>query len=159
MGKKNKGHRRRRSNARKNPFSFFGGPAKPAVVAEAAVGVLAGLAIARAVINMLPASLTSTTLSKTASSIAIAIGEWWLLSMVSPTFGAAAGLGGIAYAGNSALNAVMPEVGSYTGVSGMGDFVKGRFSVPQNPVLDGNTGSPIMGSLMSAAYPPAYGMQ
>ncbi len=59
-------------------------------------------------------------------------------------------------AGNQALNAFVPSVGSVISLSGYrrgtGDFVPGRFSIPENPILGNN---PITG--MAGAYPVAYG--
>lgn len=151
---KRKGHKRRTS---KNPFTFFGGSARPKTVGKAVIGVLAGVSIGRAVTNMLPASFTATNLTHSLSAAAVALAEWWALSLIDPEFGTAAGLGGLAYAGNVALNAFLPEVGGYTGISGVrrgtGDFINARLQA--TPLLPGASG--ISGVGRVNAYPSAYG--
>lgn len=152
---------RRRSNARRrsrNPALFHG--MKPMQVLEGAAGVLAGIGATRAIVAMLPASFTSSNLASAGSAAVVALAAGWAAGMVNPTFGMTVMLGGIAYAGNQILNDYLPNVGSVTGLSGLryglGDFVPGRFTVPQNPVMDGNPQLPTAGALMSGAYAPAY---
>ncbi len=108
---------------------------------------------------MLPAAFTGSNLTHSLSAAAVALVEWWALSMVDPEFGAAAGLGGLAYAGNVALNAFLPEVGGYTGISGVrrgtGDFIpadQSAFLATMNPAR-----LPTTGGLGARAYPTAYG--
>jgi hypothetical protein len=139
---KAKGHRRRSKNPGR--MSLFGGPMKPAKILELALGVGVGIGVNRAVVPMiLPASMASNNLAATAFALGVAIAEWWLASMWDPNFGAAVGIGGIARAIDQGLNAVFPVVGSFTGLTGVrnrgtGDFVKASYTVPQNPITDGN---------------------
>ncbi len=150
-------HRRRRS---RNPI-FFGSQASMSKMAEYVAGGLIGVAVNKAVLPMLPASLTGSNLMATATAVGVALAEWWVAGMLSKDFGAAVGFGGLMNAGSQALNAFVPQVGSFVSLSGyrggVGDFVPARFSVPQNPVLDAGTGLPTNGALMHSAYPPAYG--
>lgn len=129
-------------------------------VLEGAAGVLAGIGATRAIVAMLPATFTGSNLASAGSAAAIALAIGWVGGMVNPQFGMTAMLGGIAYAGNQLLNDYLPAVGSVTGLSGLryglGDFVPARYSVPQNPILDGNPQLPTAGALMSGAYAPAY---
>jgi len=153
-----RGHRRRNSGRRhnhrsRNPMATSISLQRPAKVITAAVGVLIGVAATRAIVSALPATITGSNLYSTLAAAAVAIGLWWIGSMVSPEFGAAAGLGGIAEAGSVALNSFLPSVGSYVS---LGDFVPGKFVVPQNPVLDAATGLPTRQVAAVSAYPKAY---
>lgn len=154
-------HRRRKNP--KGGFSFFGGPARPGKVLEASLGVLVGVAVNKTVVALLPASLTGSSVAATVASFGVAVGQWWLASMISPDFGTAVGLGGIANAGSVALNAFIPSVGGYVSLSGMprgmGDFVPGLFAVPENPVTRGanNANITLTGNLGASAYGTAYG--
>lgn len=129
-------------------------------IVEGAAGVLAGVAATKAIVNMLPAAATSSNVIAAASSVAVAVAVGWLGGMVNPAFGLAALYGGIAQAGSQLLNEYIPSVGSVVSLSGiranLGDFVPGRFSVPQNPIMDGNPSLPMAGSMMSRAYPAPY---
>lgn len=142
-------HRRRRRNPMAKSITL----ARPAQIVQAAVGVLVGVAATRAIVAALPSTVTSNNLYGAIAAVAVAIGIWWIGSMISPEFGAAAGLGGIAEAGSVALNAFLPQVGSYVS---LGDFVPGKFTVPQNPVLDAATGMPMRQTAAVSAYPKAY---
>lgn len=156
---------RQQKKQRPNPrggFSFFGSPARPGKVLEAALGVLIGVAVNKTAVALLPTSLTGSSVAATLSSFAVAVGQWWLASMISPDFGTAVGLGGIANAGSTALNAFIPSVGTYVSLSGgrnLGDFVPGLFAVPENPVIRGanNAGIPMSGNLGASAYGSPYG--
>lgn len=160
MRGKKKHHRRRGGYRSSNPFSTTISIRRPAEILTAAAGVLVGVAGAKFIVGLLPSSITSSTLYSTLAAFAAAAVEWWVLSMVSPEFGAAAGLGGIAEAGSIALTNYLPSVGGPLALSGrMGDFVPGKFSVPQNPVLDAATGTPKFMANAVSAYPKPYGVQ
>jgi hypothetical protein len=147
--------RRRRS---RNPAFLHG--QRPMQIVEGAAGVLAGVAGTKAVVGMLPAQFVSSNTTAALSSIAAAIALGWLGGMLNPSFGLAVLYGGIAQAGSQLLNEYLPSVGSVVGLNGLhahlGDFVTGRFPIPQNPVSDGNPQLPSAGMLMSRAYPSAY---
>ena len=155
MGKKKKRNKARRSS---NPFGTTISIRRPTEILTAAAGVLVGVAGTKFIVGMLPSAITSNTLYATLAAFASAGLEWWLLSFVSPEFGAAAGLGGIAEAGSIALNNFMPSVGGTLALSGRGhgDLVPGRFTVPQNPILDAATGTPRNMAAAVSAYPRTY---
>jgi hypothetical protein len=143
-------HRR----GRRNPV-FFGSNVSPVKLAEYVAAGLVGVTVNRAIVAALPVSVTGNNIFATAAALGIALVQWWLGSMASKDIGAAFGFGGLMNAGNQALNAFVPSVGSVISLSGrrsLGDFVPGRFSIPENPVLGNN---PITG--MAGAYPIPYG--
>lgn len=153
-----KAHRRRRRSS--NPFATSISLSRPTGLITAGVGVLVGVAATKFLVSLLPASIAGNTLYATVAGFAAAAVEWWLLSLVSPEFGAAAGLGGIAEAGSIALSNFMPSLGSLAlSGRGTGNFVPGRFAVPQNPILDAATGQPKFMSNAVRAYPMAYSTQ
>jgi hypothetical protein len=148
--------RTRRRRRASNPFATSISLSRPTGIITAAAGVLVGVAATKFLVGMLPASISGNTIYATVAGFVAAAAEWWLLSLVSPEFGAAAGLGGIAEAGSIALTNFMPSLGSLALSGRMGDFVPGRFAVPQNPVLDAATGQPKFMSSAVRPYPPAY---
>lgn len=135
--KKNPSHRRRRNPGR---MTMFGQPLKASKVLEVGFGVAVGVGVNKAVLPMLPVQFTSSSATATIAALAIAAAEWWAASFVSPDFGAAVGLGGVAHAVNVGLNAFVPSVGAWTGMSGIrrgtGDFVPGKLNEPYNPLLN-----------------------
>jgi hypothetical protein len=151
----------RKGNHRsKNPMASSISLSRPSGIVQAGVGVLVGVAATKAITAALPAEVTGSPLYSTVAAAAVAVGVWWIGSFINPEFGAAAGLGGIAEAGSIALNAFLPSVGSTLALSGRrgtGDFVPGRYAVPQNPVLDAATGLPKRQAMVVSAYPKAYG--
>jgi hypothetical protein len=150
--------RSNRRRNRRNPY-MFGSNVPITKLAEYIAGGLIGVAINKAILPMLPATLTSNNFAATATSIVIAIAEWWGASFLDKDFGAAVGFGALMNAAAQGLNAFIPSVGSYvSGLSGRGisDFVPGRFAVPQNPVLDANGGLTMGGAGQQVAYPAAY---
>lgn len=151
---KRNGKRRRSSNPH-----FFGQQVNAMKMAEYIAGGLIGVAVNKAVLPMLPTSLTSNTFAATATAIALAAAEWFVASLVDKDFGSAVGFGALMAAGTQVLNAFVPSVGSTIGLSGRGwgDFVPGRFVVPQNPILDASSGLASGGGVMHGAYPVAYG--
>ena len=144
----------------RNPLASSISLSRPAGIVQATVGVLVGVAATKAITAALPSNITSDALYSTAAATAIAAGLWWIGSFINPEFGAAAGLGGIAEAGSIGLNAFLPSIGSTLALSGrrgQGDFVPGRYAVPQNPILDAATGLPKRQAMVVSAYPKAYG--
>jgi hypothetical protein len=149
-GKKKKGGKRYRRSG--NPFGASSLSLQtPTKIATAGAGVLIGVAVNRGIVSILPASVTGNNLYATLASFAVAFAQWYAFSMVNAEFGAAAGLGGIAEAGSTALNTWFPAIGSKVS---LGDFVPGKFAVPQNPVLD--AAGPYSPSRRSFAYGGAY---
>lgn len=141
---------RRRSSG--NPFAKQISLSRPSDMVTAAGGLLVGVFGVKAGIGFMPASLTSSPLLTTASALALAGLEWWALSFVSPEFGAAVGLGGIAEAISTGLDQFgVGQSLALSGWRGVGDFVPGKFTVPQNPILDAATGFPKMQANATAA--------
>jgi hypothetical protein len=93
-------------------------------------------------------------------SAAIAVASGYAVSKWDKEAGLFVGIGSMMGAGQLAINTWLPSVGSSIGLSGrgMGDFVGGRFAVPENPVLRGNpsAGGPAGGGALGGAYPAAY---
>ncbi len=148
-----------KTHKRRNPgrMSMFGQPLKIQKVLEVGFGVAVGVGVNKAVLPMLPANFTSSNAMATAAAFAIAVAEWWAASFISPDFGAAVGLGGIAHAVSQGLNAFLPSVGAWTGMSGVrrgtGDFVSARLNEPYNPLLNpGVTLAPGPQLMSSGAY-------
>ena len=151
-------HRKHRSH---NPFAKSISLSKPTDMVIAGLGVLVGVTATKTVIGFLPDFFKQNTLYATLGAFVAAGLEWWLFSMVNAEFGAAAGLGGIAQAGSIALTNYFPSVGgriALSGRRGVGDFVSGSFTVPQNPVLDAATGMPPKQVMTVGAYSRPYGV-
>jgi hypothetical protein len=106
---------------------------------------LAGVAITKAVPNMLPAGIIpASPFTGSIVSLAVAIGAGIAVNALvkgDPMLGYAVSFGGLMQAGSVMLNAFLPQVGSYIGLqglgNGMGDLVAGRFPVPMNPIMAG----------------------
>ena len=157
MKRNRMGAKRRRSAS--NPFARSISLGRPSDMVTAAGGVLVGVFGVKAGMGFLPASVTSSPLFTTLAAVFLAGVEWWALSFISPEFGAAAGLGGIAEAVSIGLDQF--GVGSGVALNGLrrgrfGDFVPASFSVPQNPVLDAATGFPKTQAMTTGAYPRPY---
>jgi len=148
-----------RRHKKRNP-SFMGSSVSVTRMAELVAAGLIGVAINQAVQPMLPTSITGTAIGASVAAVVVAAAEWWVGSLIDKDLGAAAGFGGLMFAGSTILNQFIPSVGSYVSLSGrrgQGDFVPGRFAVPQNPVTDAMSGMQSSGGLGQGAYPMAYG--
>ncbi len=105
------------------------------------IGGLAGVTICKAVPNMLPASLTSSPIMRTATSVAIAVASGYLAKKFigDSTVSDAIMFGGLMQAGSVALNSFLPSVGATIGLQGlgggMGDLIAGNYPIPQNPIF------------------------
>lgn len=152
MPKSNVGRHKHKHNPQ-----FFGTHATPMKMATYIAGGLIGVTINRAVLPMLPTSVTSNNFFSTLAAFGIALVEWWVGSMVNKDFGSAVGFGALMNAGSTALNTFIPQVGSAVGLSGrrgVSDFVGARWTIPDTSV-NMLTGNPTTG--VSGAYPLAYG--
>lgn len=151
---------RRRSvvSRRRNP-AFLGGSVKPMKMVELVAGGLVGLGVNNLVMTALPSTLTANAFGAVASSVAVALASGYAAGFVDKEFGAAVAFGGLMASGQIAINQWIPSVGSTIGLSGLrgfGDFVPGKFPVPQTPVVL-SAGGP-MGGGASGAYPMPYGI-
>jgi hypothetical protein len=142
--------RRRHNRRSRNPFGQ-----SPTKVAQDVGGIIIGATAVTMIDPMLPSTLTSSTIMRLVADVVISLGAGWIGGMVSKDFGFNVMLGGLAVAGSKALATAVPSLN--TGFSGLGDFVPGKFVVPQNPVTDAFSSLPTQGALMSSAYPAAYG--
>jgi hypothetical protein len=150
-----KNHRRKSRNP-----TFMGSNVSVTRMMELVAAGLIGVAINQAVQPMLPASITGTAIGASVAAIVVAALEWWAGSLIDKDLGAAAGFGGLMFAGSTILNQFIPSVGGFVSLSGRrgaGDFVPGRFAVPQNPITDAMSGMQSSGGLGQGAYPMAYG--
>ncbi len=126
-------HRRSR-----NPLFGHSGAA---TMGKMVIGGLAGVTICKAVPNMLPASLTSSPIMRTATSVAIAVASGYLAKKFigDSTVSDAIMFGGLMQAGSVALNSFLPSVGATIGLQGlgggMGDLIAGNYPIPQNPIF------------------------
>jgi len=137
MKKANTGYHKHHKKSR-NP-QFFGSHVTPVRVGEYVLAGLVGVAVNRAILAVLPATITSNNLYATLAAGAIAIGQWWLGSMLSKDLGSAFGFGGLMNASSQALNAFIPSVGSQLSLSGrIGDFVPAQYTIPPQPAGIGN---------------------
>lgn len=138
---------RRRVGARRgrrNP-NMFGRSMSGFEAVKAIGGGLAGVAITKAIPNMLPASLVSSSpFMATITSVVVAVGAGMLAKAIlksDPIIGDSIMFGGLMQAGSVALNSFLPSVGTIIGLqglgNGMGDIVPGRFPVPMNPIMAG----------------------
>ena len=132
-------------------------------IVENTAAALVGLGTNNLAMGMLPASLTTGGgVTAVAASAAIAFVSGWLVSKWDKDLGLFVGIGSMMAAGQLAINTWAPSIGSTIGLSGfgrgMGDFVNGRFAVPENPVMRGNpqAGGPMGGGVLSGAYPAPY---
>lgn len=113
-------------------------------MAKAVAGGLAGVAITKAVPNMLPAGFGGTPIMNTVISIAVAVAAGMAVKALvksDPALGDAVLFGGLMQAGSVALNSFLPSVGTVIGLQGLGngvgDIVPGRFPIPMNPIMAG----------------------
>jgi hypothetical protein len=133
--------RRRVHNRRRNPMPSFFGAVGPKGLATTIAGGLVGVAAAKFIPTLIPAGMLPVgggVIMRTVITGAAA----WLAGMatgrfVGKAFGDAVLFGGLMQTGSVALNALLPGFaigGVPLGLSGMGELMDGRFSVPQNPI-------------------------
>ncbi len=137
--------RRRRSNP--EVFGMRGSAAGKAILAGL-VGVYATKTVTPIVGNAIP-TVGSSPIFSAILSAAIAWGGGMMLAKWDKTAGEGFMFGGLMQAGSQLLNLVVPA--NPLSLSGLGDFVPARFSVPENPILRGSNG----GYLAAPATVPA----
>lgn len=152
--------RRRSTGRRRNPSLFGHGGGME--MGKMVVGGLAGVTICKAVPNMLPASLTSSPIMRTVTSVAIAVASGFLASKFigDKTVADAIMFGGLMQAGSVALNSFLPSVGATIGLQGLGggigDLIAGSYPIPQNPIFPQY--NPGYGALPAPAMPAGKAM-
>lgn len=132
---------RRRSNShrrRMNP-DFFGKDMQYAEIGKYVVSGLAGVAVTKAVVPMLPASIVGSNAMRFAASLGVALAAGYAASFIGKDIGSGVLFGGLMQAASTGLNAFFPAASPYLGLSGyrnsLGEFVPASFPVPQTPVV------------------------
>lgn len=125
-------HRRRRSNPRRRRNPAFG--LRGTGMAKAVVAGLAGVAAAKFLPTLIPAGLIQGNLMRTVATGASAFVAQMIAKMVvkDPTISDAVLFGGLMQTGSTALNAFLPGIAKQLGLSGLGTFVDGNFTIPEN---------------------------
>jgi hypothetical protein len=118
---------------------LFGAPLFGKNSMEIVGGGLVGLAAAKFIPTLLPASLsggiTGTSVGKVIVSGISAIVGAWAGSKVSVAFGQGMLMGGMIQTVSIALNAFLPSAyGTIAPYATLGDLMNGGFTVPQNPL-------------------------
>jgi hypothetical protein len=147
---------RKRYGMKRNP-NFFGSSVSTIEMVKYIGGGLAGVAVTKAAVPMLPESLRGSQAMVVASSIGIAFAAGWAASKVDAKIGSAVLFGGLMQAASVFLNSFVPTVGRIVGLQGgrgVGEFVPARFTVPQNPILANGAGGGA--AVAGRAYQPAY---
>lgn len=165
-------------NRRRNPApSLFGTSMTSTQGLKIVGGAFVGLIGAKFLPTLIPSSMAVSFLSSNLGRVVVTGAAGYLTAVVAgkvmgDRFGDAALLGALIQTGSVALNIFMPAIYKQLGI-GLGDFVPGRFSVPQNPLLARQnqqrmlaaaapassmapTGAVMVNSGMGRAYPAAY---
>jgi hypothetical protein len=168
-------YRTKKRNSRKgvrkhrNPPELFGARLGSKDSLKLIGGGILGVAATKFIPTMIPPTmapqLLTTNLGRTAVSFAAAFVSGWAVSKLDARLGQGVYFGGFMQATSVALNAFVPAAYKALGI-GLGDFVPGRFAVPQNPVmvsagapsghLPAPSGSRVTMSGLARAYAPAY---
>ena len=147
-------HRRRRHNPRRrrNPGAFS---MKGTGLAKAVVAGLAGVAAAKFIPTLIPAQFVQGNLIRTVATGASAFIAQWVAKIVvkDATISDAVLFGGLMQTGSTALNAFLPGIARQLGLSGLGTFVDGNFTIPENYLKR----APIMPAPAVAGLARAYG--
>lgn len=160
---------------RRNP-SLFGSSLTSKEGLKLIGGGFVGLIGAKFLPTLIPASMAGSFMTSNVGRVVVTGVAGYVTSIVvskvmDQRSGDAALFGAIIQTASVALNAFLPSIYQQLGI-GLGDFVPGRFSVPQNPLLLSQkgqralpaapassvapTGSVMVNSGMGRAYPAAY---
>lgn len=165
-------------NRRKRNPSLFGTSITSSQGLKMIGAGFVGLIGAKFLPTLIPASMGASFMSSNLGRVVVTGAAGYLTAVVAgkvmgDRFGDAALFGAIIQTGSVALNAFLPAIYKQLGI-GLGDFVPGRFSVPQNPLLQRQqmqraiaagaspassmapTGAVMVNSGMGRAYPAAY---
>jgi hypothetical protein len=145
-----------RCGARRNPdvFGMKGAAAGKAILAGL-VGVYATKTVTPMVSSAVPQISSSPIFSALLSAV-IAWGGGSLLSKWDKTAGEGFMFGGLMQAGSQLLNLVVPA--NPLSLSGLGDFMPARFSVPENPILRGGNRGYLAAPALSSGPTTLSGM-
>ena len=117
---------------RKGNPTRLGGSSIMKRLEKVAAGI-ASMGLNNVILAQLPATVTSSTAFSVGASAAIALASGYLVRMWDKEIGDAVEFGGLMNSAKLAFDAmgVSPSIG-------LGDFVSGKFAVPQNPIYDAN---------------------
>lgn len=139
---------RRRRNP--GPFGLSGTNA-----AKAVAGGLIGVAIAKMLPGMAPASLQGGKfMNIVLTGVSAVIAGMAAKKFVDQSFGDAVLFGGLMQTGSVALNTLMPSIG---GRFGLGELMSGSYPVPQNPIRAGMAAPPVQARVTMSGLSRAFG--
>ena len=131
---KRRANPRRRTHRRRNPM-LMGANVSTTTMAKAVAGGLVGVAAAKFIPTLIPSQFVNSNLMRTIATGVSAFAAGMLAKKVGGNpFGDAVLFGGLMQTGSVALNAFLPGVARTLGITGMGDLVDARFSIPENPL-------------------------
>lgn len=127
----------RRHHRRRNPQALFGAPLFGKSALEMVGGGIVGVAAAKFIPTLFPASVTGMLGSSSIARVIItgvsAVVAGWAANKVTPQFGQGVLFGGMMQTVSVALNAFLPSVWTQLNPT-LGDLLPGQFTVPQNPI-------------------------
>lgn len=168
----------RRANRRHRNPDLFGAGLGSKQTLKMLGGGLVGVAAAKFIPQLLPASLTSSLGTSAFTQMLItgasAVAAGWLAGKLDKDFGNGVMFGGLMQTASVGLNAFLPNF-TIAGVPvALGDLVQGQFAVPQNPLrqmgqraiaapagsapsnMPAAAGMKVTSSGLGRAYPAAY---
>lgn len=103
---------------------------------KAVVAGLAGVAAAKFIPTLIPAQFVGGNLMRTVATGASAFVAQMIAKMVvkDPVVTDAVLFGGLMQTGSTALNAFLPGLAAQLGLSGLGELMDARWSIPENPL-------------------------
>jgi hypothetical protein len=159
--------RANRRKSRRNP-GFFGTSMTSTEGLKLIAGGLAGVAAAKFLPTLLPASIgggiASSNVGRTVLTGVAAVAAGFIAGKWDKRVGDAVLFGGLMQTASVALNAFLPSLYQSLGI-GLGEFAPGRFGLPQNPLrelpaapayLPAASGSRVQTTRLAGAYNPAY---
>lgn len=162
-----KRHNRRRAVARRKNPDIFGSALGSKDSLKMIGGGIVGVAAVKLIPTLLPANMipqiASSSIGKLGIAAVTATVAGWAAGKLDKRFGEGVMFGGWMMVAAVGINIIAPSV--YTQYIGMGDFVPGRFPVPQNPVrgalpaapaAPAASGAVMKSSRLGSAYQPAY---
>jgi hypothetical protein len=117
---------------KRNPIDLFGQKTTAGLTKVIAAG-LVGVAAAKFLPTLLPATFVSSNITRTiATAVAAWVSGFAAAKVTDKNIGDAVMFGGFMQTASVALNAFLPSIGKQVG---LGELMPGRFPVPQNPLL------------------------
>ena len=117
---------------RRNPIDLFGQKTTAGLAKVIAAG-LVGVAAAKFLPTLLPATFVSSNITRTiATAVAAWVSGFAAAKVTDKNIGDAVMFGGFMQTASVALNAFLPSIGKQVG---LGELMPGKFPVPQNPLM------------------------